>query len=310
MSAPRKKLARAYRAAPADQREISPAPTPREPDPLGPLRVGLRRWPIVVVVTTVAVGVAILAGLAQTPTYTATADVNVGRVDVRVQTLPGYVAGAQALAAAYSRIASSDAVILPLARQRKLAPAEVRERFAATPIPDSTIFRIYGVGPSEREAVELARAGTAEMERYVARSDEGEEALGQVLSEYRAQARLSASYRTRIDRLTDSLTPTQTGPVAPTPVPRRVREQRTDEIERLQVALDTAQLKMQALGGRYAERGNELAATAGIEVITRPTSATDDRSRTLQRLASIGLVAGVLLGFAVALVYDRRRRWA
>jgi hypothetical protein len=305
MSAPRRTPARPGTSPAA----LVPAPAP---DPLGPLRGVVRRWPVVVATTVVLVAAALAAGLVQSPTYTATSDINVGRVDVRVQTLPGYVAGAQALAGAYSRVATSDQIVTGLARRLRLPAGEVRSRLAATPIPEATIFRISGSGDSAADAVRFTRAATAEMEAYVASTDDDQSTLTDVLGDYREQSRAAADLRQRIDRLRALQTPTATPTVTATATPsasakRRARERRADEIARLQVALDTAELKMQSLGSRYAERGNELAATAGIAVLNRPLSATSDRSRTLQRLVAVGLVAGVLLGAALALLYDRRR---
>jgi uncharacterized protein involved in exopolysaccharide biosynthesis len=302
MSAPRKTSAR--RPHSAERATLSPAPVPAQPDALGPLRAVVRRWPVVVLVTLVLLAVAAVVALTRTPTYLATADVNVGRVDVRVQALPGYVAGAQALATAYSRIVTSDEVVTPLTRQLRLPAAEVRTRLAASPVPGGTSFRIYGTGDSEPDAVRFARAATAQVQRYVAAHDNGDDTLSGVLHDYREQSRTAATLRLRIDRLKGQ----QSAAEAATPAPsKRSVDRRQDEIARLQVALDTAELKMNTLGGRYAERGNELAATAGIEVITAPSYATDDRGQRLQRLLVIGLVAGLLLGSALALLADRRR---
>jgi hypothetical protein len=286
---------------------LAPAPAP---DPLGPLRGVVRRWPVVLVTTVLLAAVAVAAALAQRPTYTASSDINVGRVDVRVQTLPGYVAGAQALAGAYSRVATSDRIVAGVARRLDLPAGEVRSRLGATPIPEATIFRIFGSGDSVDDAVRFTRAATAEMEAYVASTDDDQTTLTGVLSAYREQAGVAADLRLRIDRLREQLTPAPTASPTATPAStaRRARQRRTDEIARLQVALDTAELKMQSLGSRYSERGNELAATAGIQVINRPLSASSDRNRTLQRLVAVGLVAGVLLGAALAVLLDRRRR--
>lgn len=304
MSAPRKTSAR--RSAPAERATLSPAPEPPQTDALGPLRGVVRRWPVVLLVTIVLVAAGAGAALLRSPTYTASADVNVGRVDVRVQQLPGWVAGAQALAAAYSRIVTSDEVINPLARQLRLTPAEVRGRLGASPVPEATIFRIYGTGTSEQDAVRFTRAATAQIEAYVAGHDNDDATLDDTLGAYREQARTAASLRQRIDRLRAADEPTPAATATATPS-ARTRERRADEITRLQVALDTAELKMQALGARWQERGNELAATAGIEVINRPATAASDARRTLQRLLALGLAGGLLLGAALALVIDRRR---
>jgi hypothetical protein len=313
VSASRKTTARPQRPA-AQPVAIAPQPAAYEPDPLGPLRGVVRRWPIVAAVTAVLIAAAVAAALAQTPTYTASADINVGRVDVRVQSLPGYVAGAQALASSYSRLATSDDIVTPLARRLRLPAGDVRSRLGASPVPEATIFRVYGTGDSVEDAVRFTAAATDEIEAFVKRTDSGERAVAASLNAYREQSRAAATLRLRIERLRDeqsAATASTTSPTAP-PTPsaaarRRAREQRSAEIARLQVALDTAQLKMQVLGGRYQERGSELAATAGIQVISRPVTAASDRGRTLQRLLAMGLVAGLLLGAGLALLVDRRR---
>jgi uncharacterized protein involved in exopolysaccharide biosynthesis len=311
VSASRKTTARPQARQPV---AIAPQPAAYEPDPLGPLRGVVRRWPFVVAVTVLLLAAAVAAALAQKPTYTASADINVGRVDVRVQSLPGYVAGAQALASSYSRLATSDEIVMPLGRRLRLPPADVRSRLGASPVPEATMFRIYGSGESVEDAVRFTGAATDEIEALVKRTDSGEQEIADSLNAYRQQSRSAASLRLRIERLRDEQTAassTSTSPTAsPTPsaaARRRARDRLSDEIARLQVALDTAQLKMQVLGSRYQERGGELAATAGIQVISRPVTATSDRGRTLQRLLAIGLVAGLLLGAALALLVDRRR---
>src|ERR687896_24634 len=80
---------------------------PPAPHPLGPLRPVVSRWWLVLpVMLAFAGGGAYVANQAQ-PTYSASATINVGRTDVRVQALPGYAAGATSLAAAYTRIVQS-----------------------------------------------------------------------------------------------------------------------------------------------------------------------------------------------------------
>ena len=221
--------------------------------PSVPLRGVVRRWPVVLLVTIVLVAAAAGAALLQSPTYTASADVNVGRVDVRVQALPGYVAGAQALAAAYSRIVTSDEVIDPLARQLR-----------------------SDAGRGARAIGRLARAGGDDLPRSTARGqrsgrralhaggDGADRGLRRRPRQRRRDARRharapTASRRGPRPRCASASTgcarpsePTRgrDGHRAP-PSARHARERDgADEIARLQVALDTAELKMQALGAR------------------------------------------------------------
>ncbi|MBE2317965.1 hypothetical protein DVA67_018435 [Solirubrobacter sp. CPCC 204708] len=299
-------------AAAESPAKLAPAlPPVPEPDPFGPLRGIVRRWPVVLAVTVVLCGVALVAGYAQAPTYTANAVISVGRVDVRVQTLPGYVAGAQTLAAAYSRTVPTDPIVLPLARQLGIPPAEVRERLWAVPVPESTMFAVYGTGGSAAEATELTGAATSQFERYVKSTETSDRTIERLMTQFREQSRRSASYRRRIDELQaqiDRAAAAAATSTASESARRRAREERNDRIERLQTSLDTSELRKQVLVSQYNERMAESASSAGIQVVTRPVSAESDRRRTLERSLVIGLLAGLMLGGAAALLVDRRRR--
>src|SRR4051812_26053428 len=98
----------------AEERQAAP------PHPLGPLRPAVISWPIVLLFLALFAGGAYYVGTTRDPTYTATSSFNVGRTDVRVQALPGFVEGAQQLAASYSRVAISDAIVRPTARRTGL----------------------------------------------------------------------------------------------------------------------------------------------------------------------------------------------
>jgi uncharacterized protein involved in exopolysaccharide biosynthesis len=259
---------------------------PRADHPLGPLRPVAARWWIVAIVTLLFAGGAVPAASRRAPTYTASTTINVGRVDVRVQALPGYVAGATSLAASYSRIATSDRIVVPLAQRLKLTPAAVRSRLSATQIPGAPMFTIYGSGADGRQAVAFTDAASRELRTYVRDSGDGTASVRQLLSDWREQARTAASLKRRIAALPEG----------------------SPSADSLQVDLDTAQLKEQTLRGQYEQRSAEVASTAGIEVISEPVQASSDAHRTLQRFLVVGLLAGLLVGSALAVLFDRVRR--
>jgi uncharacterized protein involved in exopolysaccharide biosynthesis len=272
----------------AERRRASARPTPEHTDdhPLGPLRPVVARWWLVAIVTAIFVAGGVLAGAGRTPTYTASTTLNVGRVDVRVQALPGYVAGATSLAASYSRITTSDEVVVPLAQRLHMTPAQIRARLGATQVPNAPMFSIFGTGGSDRDAIAFTQAATSQVERYVKQADNGTDSLDGLLRSWRSQAAKSASLRRRIGKLPSG----------------------SAKAAGLQTDYDEAQLKEQALRGQYQDRSSELASTAGIEVITPPTTASSDRHRTMQRFGVLGLIAGVLVGSALALVFPRLMR--
>jgi uncharacterized protein involved in exopolysaccharide biosynthesis len=262
------------------------------PHPLGPLRPVVSRWWLVLPVTLAfAAGGAYVGNDAQ-PTYSASSTINVGRTDVRVQALPGYAAGATSLAAAYARIVQSAEIEEPLARRLRLPVDEVHRRLSAVPVPSNPFFTISGTGRTADEAVRFTRAATREIQAYVKRSDRGDVSVDALLSRYRSVARRQAALQRRID----SLTADAVGSAVPA------------SAARAQAQYDTLAIQAEALKQQYAERSAEVATTAGITVISPATTAESDRNKTIQRLVAVGLVAGLVVGSALALLLEGARR--
>ena len=258
----------------------------------------LDRWPLVLLVVLVFVGGAVYVGLTRTPTYRAETQINVGRTDVRVQALPGYVAGAATLANAYSRVVMSDEIVDRVASDLGVPKGQVKEDLSAAPIPENPIFRIVGWGDDPDAAVRLTRTAAEELERHVARTDAATRSIDANLRQFREQSREAADLRRRIDRLQEGTTAAGA----------TVAEPSAAELSRLRVAYETAKLRADALGQMFRDRQVELASTAGIETISRPALAGDDRRSVLQRLVAVGVLAGVVVGSALAIVLGARRR--
>ena len=276
-------------------------PIPRaEPPPsaLGPLRPVVDRWPLVLLVVLLFVGGAVYVGLTRTPAYRAETQINVGRTDVRVQALPGYVAGAATLANAYSRVVMSDEIVDRVASDLDVPKGQVKEDLTASPVPENPILRIVGWGDDPEAAVRLTRTASDELERYVASTDASSRSMKANLREFREQSRKAADLRRRLDRLEAG----STAAVA------TIDEPSAGEVARLRVAYETAKLRADALGQMFRDRQVELSSTAGIETISRPAPAGDDRRSVLQRLIAVGVLAGVLVGSALAIMLGARRR--
>lgn len=274
-------------------------PPDAEPHPLGPLRPVVARWPLVLLVTLLFAGMALVAGLAQKPTYTSAASLNVGRTDVRVQALPGYVQGATSLASSYSRIAMTPQVEVPLAKELHLSPSEVARRLTAVPVPNNPFFTIQGTGRTPQDAIRFTRAATRTMQAYVTATDNGRQRLSDLLGDFRTATAKAEALQRRITRLKSDPTVSASSP----------------RLSKLEVEYQTAQLRASALRTEYQERSSELASTAGIQVISPAASAQSDRKKIVQRTVAVGLVAGLLVGSALALLRERavarrRRRFA
>jgi capsular polysaccharide biosynthesis protein len=277
--------------------EIEPSPTPAPPHPLGPLRPALIRWPIVLLFVAAFAGGAYYVGTTRSPTFTATSTINVGRTDVRVQALPGYVEGAKALAASYSRVVSSDEIIGPVAKRLKLTPDQVRSHISATPIAGAPIFTISATGPDEASAVALADAATREMRRFVTRTDDGDTSSRSLMADYRAQARRAATLEREVQRLRANL---RNGVGDADETRSRLLRAQTDQ--------DTAELRKQSLQSLYVNQMATDTSTAGIQVLSPATSGQSDRDSMLQKLIVVGALAGLVVGLAVAAMFGRRSR--
>jgi Chain length determinant protein len=276
-----------------------PGPPPRRDEPesaLGPLRPVVERWPLVLVVVLLCVGGAVYAGMARSPTYRADTQINIGRTDVRVQALPGYVAGAATLANSYSRVVQSDEIVDRVAAALDRSRASVAQDLTAAPIPENPILRIVGEGESPEAAVRLTATATSELERYVSRTDAATESFEAALREFREQSRRAADLRRQLNELEEDQTVAGASSVS------------AAEEEDLRVDYETAKLRADSLGQMYRDRQVELASTAGIEVISRPAPAGDDRRSVMQRLIAVGLVGGVVVGSALAMLLGPRRR--
>jgi hypothetical protein len=288
----------------ADAPPFPHPPTPRaEPPPsaLGPLRPVVDRWPLVLVVVLLFVGGAVYVGLTRTPTYRAETQINVGRTDVRVQALPGYVAGAATLANAYSRVVMSDEIVDRVASDLGVPKGQIKEDLTAAPVPENPILRIVGWGEDPDAAVRLTRTAAQELERYVARTDAASRSIEANLRQFREQSRKAEDLRRRLDRL-------EAGASATAAAGATAEEPSAAELSRLRVAYETAKLRADALGQMFRDRQVELASTAGIETISRPALAGDDRRSVLQRLVAVGVLAGVVVGSALAILLGARRR--
>jgi capsular polysaccharide biosynthesis protein len=285
---------------------LPPGPEPPEPpsgtEPaLGPLRPVADRWPLVLLVVLLFVGGGVYAGMSRSPTYRAETEINVGRTDVRVQALPGYVAGAATLANAYSRVVVSDEIVDRVAPELGVPKGDVTANLTAAPVPENPILRIIGKGATPDEAVRLTSVAAAQLKRYVARTDAASKSADNMLAEFRRQSRRAADLRRQLRRL-------ETRDAQAAALGATVEAPSAAEEDELRVAYETAKLRADSLSQMFRDRQVELASTAGIQVISRPALAGDDRRSVLQRLIAVGLVAGVVVGSALAMLLGSRRR--
>lgn len=254
----------------------------------GPIESALRHPLLTILPILLLVGLALALGFSRAPTYTAEARVNVGRVDVPAYTLQGVIIGNQTLAVGYARAVTADRVTSAAARRAGIPPAEAASGLSASPIPESTLIRIEGKEHSQDTAVRLANGGAASLVDYVASLNKRQQSTG-LLAEYRAaQARTDAA-RANLAALSRAKKP-DAGAIAET-----------------RLTLATAQLKSQTLSTQYANSAGASASQNDLQLVVPADTAKSNRVSTLERLGLIGLVSGLILGVALALLASNRR---
>jgi len=287
----------------------------REPDPRGDRIIGtdaprssavrsanaglsagraVRRYPLVVALPALLLlGSAIALGLTRAPTYTSTATLYVGRLDVASQAIPGYVTAATSLASAYSRIAESPQVLVPTAARLRTSYSNLVGHVVATPIPESPVFRISGDATSAALAVQLTQGATSEIGAFALKAGSVTGGSDAILARYRSAAVRANRLHARVGRLRAA----GTGGIAPVSSTR---------LDAARVDSQTADLQVQTLGGEYANsRQNSRGAVT--TVLNPATTAASDRQSVVQRLAFIGFFGGLVIGVGLAiLLYSRR----
>jgi uncharacterized protein involved in exopolysaccharide biosynthesis len=276
-----------------------PAP-PSQPSIGSDLLEALRRYWIVVLLFTVALAAAgVVVGGAGTQTYTAQARLNVGGGDLTSQSIPGYAVGVQSLASAYSRAISADAIVTRTAADVHRPAGDVRGSLSASPVPESPLILVEAKGPSEAAAVALANAGAKQLIAYVTERRPAGDAGNAVLKRFRtASARLVAARR-------------ELGVIKARLGDRKdLSSAEAQVLEDAQAAVDVAQLQTRTLADQYAQKSDTGDESGVVHVLAAASTAASDRRSTTEKLALAGLIAGFVLGCAVAMLLDRRRRLA
>jgi hypothetical protein len=262
--------------------------------------IARRSWWLIALVALVLALAGLAVGLTREPTYTATVQLNVGTLDARAQAVPGYVEAAKSLASSYSRIATTERVVWPVARARRLSPEEVRERITVTPVLENPIISVEAEGPSREAAEELSRTtARGSSPRWSAWTPPGAPTPSCSTTSARVPPLAEAELRLRsLQRRREANTGS---------VPRA-------SIERQQAEVETRRLESTTIGNLYAEARSRAGSASQLELIGEPASITDDRSSTIQQLVFAGLLAGAVIGLALATLREgaaaRRRRGA
>jgi hypothetical protein len=217
----------------------------------------------------------------------------VQRNDVGVPgNVTGYVAATQELSAAYARAVSSTQVTDPVAKRFGISGAEVRARISAAPIAESPVLTVSADGSSAADAVDLANALTASLARYVRQTTEPRPSPDRLLAQYRAATVDVNQGERQVARVSARFAATNSA----------ADRALVDEAEG---DLLSAQTRRDALAERY-RLAVQTQPDVQLQVLNPASGADSDRSRVLQVLLFGGLVGGLAIGLALAVLQSNR----
>jgi uncharacterized protein involved in exopolysaccharide biosynthesis len=257
---------------------------PPAPPRLGLLEAVRRSAWLVLIPVLLFAGGAAAYGLLREPTYTSEARLNVGGLNLTLQSIDNYTAAVAQLAVAYSRAIDATAVIRPAARESGLSQREVARRISATPVQGSPVIRVRATGDDGEEARALADAAATALTEYAVELNSGTDQSQPLLRRYEAASR---AYR-RARFATTEL-------AADDPDRRRA-----------EVREDIARLKQQVAGALYQQSLAGQATTGLVQRLAPAAPATDDRWSVMQQLLAAAAIAGLLVGLGLAVWRSNR----
>jgi uncharacterized protein involved in exopolysaccharide biosynthesis len=153
---------------------------------------------------------------------------------------------------------------------------------------------VLGASRDRATAVALANAGSTALIRYAATLNLANPDTGRLLTAYHDAATATA----RADARTKA---------AQAAFNRNRNPSNRNALVQANAALGTAQLQEQTLGGAFQASQQGQGSAAALELISRANSASSDRTSKLQIAGFAGLVLGLLVGAALALLRANRR---
>lgn len=270
--------------------ELASARSPRNFG--GPRTVGEaigRHWWLPVLLALVLGVAGAIAGHLRNPVYTTSAVLNAGRIDVQAQSISGYTQASAYLATTYSRVVQSGAVLTPVARRTGHSIDFVARSLSATPIPNSSVFRVQAKAKSAGDAVKMANAAAAQVVAYGQAQIRGGHAAT-LLASYGAASAKASNLASRAGAA------------------RSQRGISSGRLSKLRRAAAVAALEAQGLQQQYIAQVAQLKGAAGVLLLSRARVAASDRTQKTEIGAFIGLVAGLLIGGLLALRLGLRGR--
>lgn len=260
---------------------------------VSPGRSALNHWRLVAALTGAAMVLALAVGLARPPTYTADAELVVGKTVQlnNLASIPGLAQAGQEIASDYSRLISTEIVTKKAA---KALHGPLGGSLSASPIPNSPVIQVSATAPSSAHAVSLANAGSAALVSAVNQLNE---------QQSKAAANLLQRYQ-QADQVLLSDTRTLTS----------LQQQQSanpglgQQVIAAQTVVDSDKVELDAIGQDYAGTFSPSQLNEQLVQPVGPARPTGNNRKTFLELALLAaIVVGVMAGTGLAVFVDLRR---
>jgi hypothetical protein len=246
----------------------------------------VQHWFVFLLPVVLLTGAGIAAGLLRQEQYTAEARLAV-QTGSNSSSLIGYADTSKALASGYSEAIDAPRVIDPASRAASISTNVARTRLSASATSDSPVVRIQATGPSKRAAVGLANYGARGLRKYVGDLNDAS-ASKKLLRRYQDVSLRARQLSISADAAANGKAP-------------------ADAVARAASEADAARIQASALKTAY-ENSLTTVGDTRLEILSPATTASSDRTSRLELLTFAGLVAGTLLGAALAALRARGTR--
>jgi len=248
----------------------------------------MRHKALIAVVSLLVALLGLAFGLLRSPTYEASATLQVGQVNPNSPGFYSYVQSSSSLATAFSRSIYAAPVLGTVERKLGIPVERAAPRLTSEPIALSPAFRVIAEGGSEKEAMALANTAANAVIAYEAKANSADPQSAGLLGEYRDATKelRQAGERVASRKLGDS-----------------EQELLTAEAQR-----SAAKVRQKAIANAYIAAVGSAAPRDGlVSLLAGATTAKSDRNSKAQLFAFIGLLLGIVLGCAAAVLLERRR---
>lgn len=287
--------------------ELLPA-TPEGYESLG--RSALRHPFLVGAMTALGIVVGAGVGYLHHPTYSAQAQLVVGRLsNLAADQVPGFAAGVQSLASDYARLATSGKVIV--ATEHNLHTSSLPGSLSASPVPQSNVINVIASAPTAGAALKLANAGASALTSVVlAGTNDTLAQLDPLMAQYTKAEHAYQAATAQVNILQHNLTVlyAKMGNNAPTPYQSAEESAINKQIVTLQTEASKDQLQANTYYNQYQAAVPAMVKQEELLQQTGPATSTgSDRKSFLEAAGLVGVVGGLAFGLALAVYADTKK---